>query len=202
MSRRSILRVVLIAAGLLWAATIGAAYRAVRLFETTPGAPARAPEWWPSASAISRGSAEWTLVMLVHPHCSCSRASVQELQAIVEKSPVLRPYILVYRPSDFRKGWERTEVTAAASRIRRARVTIDVDGREARLFGGFTSGQTLVYDRNGKLRFSGGITSLRGHAGINRGRTDVIQIVRSGVGAGAHPVFGCAIATATEKEQR
>ncbi|HEX6179379.1 MAG TPA: hypothetical protein VF057_13535 [Thermoanaerobaculia bacterium] len=202
MNRRYLLRASLVAAAVVWAATIGAAYRAVRLFETTPGAPARAPQWWPETSSLARGNQDWTMVMLIHPHCSCSRASVQELQAIVDKSPGLRPHVLVFRPSDFRKGWEQTEVVKAASRMRQARVKIDVDGREASLFGGFTSGQTLLYDRNGKLRFAGGITSLRGHAGINSGRVDVIEIVRSGLGNGAHPVFGCAIASATEKEQR
>jgi hypothetical protein len=131
--------------------------------------------------------------MLVHPHCSCSRASVQELQAILEKSPSVQPYVLVYRPGDFKPGWERGAVLDAASRLRRAHVLIDENGREAKRFGGFTSGQTLLYDPQGRLRFSGGITSLRGHAGINSGRVDVINIVSSGTGKGNHPVFGCAI---------
>jgi hypothetical protein len=154
---------------------------------------------WPASSRIALGP-EWTLVMLIHPHCSCSRASVQELQAVIDGAPSVRSTVLVFRPSDFRRGWEKTEVVEAASRLRRTRVVIDEDGREAKLFGGFTSGQTFLYDRNGRLRFSGGITSLRGHAGINRGRTDVIDIVRSRATRASHPVFGCAITSMTEKE--
>lgn len=186
-------------AAILWAVTIGAAFDAIRRFETTPGQAAITGSSWPSASAVPRQSGEWSLVMLVHPHCSCSRASLQELQAILEKSPTVQPYVLVYRPTDFKPGWEQGDVLESASRLRRAKVIIDENGREAKRFGGFTSGQTLLYDRAGKLRFAGGITSLRGHAGINRGRTDVIEIANSQAGTGVHPVFGCAI---NKKEKR
>jgi hypothetical protein len=198
-SKRTLIRATLVGAALIWAATIGAAFDAIRRFETTPGQAAVTGPAWPSGSTVPRRSGEWSLVMLVHPHCSCSRASVQELQAVVEKSPSVQPYVLVYRPAEFKEGWERGAVVDAASRVRRARVMLDVDGAEAKRFGGFTSGQTLLYDDEGRLRFSGGITSLRGHAGINSGRVDVIKIATSGTGSGIHPVFGCAI---DKKEKR
>ena len=191
-------RIALITAALVWVATIAAAYQALRRFESTPGRAAIAPVTWPSSSRIARAS-DWTLVMLIHPHCSCSRASVRELQAVIESAPSIRSTVLVYRPTGFARGWERTEVFDAATHLRRTRVILDDDGREAKLFGGFTSGQTFLYDRDGRLRFAGGITLLRGHAGINRGRTDVIDIVGSRAARATHPVFGCAIATQTEK---
>lgn len=187
------IRAAILLAALVWAATIGAAFNAIRRFETTPGQAADAGTVWPAGSSVPRQPGEWSLVMLVHPHCSCSRASVQELQAILEKSPSVQPYVLVYRPADFKPGWERGAVLDAATRLRRAHVLIDENGREAKRFGGFTSGQTLLYDPQGRLRFSGGITSLRGHAGINSGRVDVIRIATTGDGSGVHPVFGCAI---------
>jgi hypothetical protein len=201
MSRRAIITTVLLAAALIWVATVGAAYQALRRFEATPGRAASAQAMWPSASRVARAP-EWTLVMLIHPHCSCSRASVEELQALIESAPSLRSTVLVYRPGEFPRGWEKTDVYDAATRLRRTRVLIDEDGREARLFGGYTSGQTFLYDRNGRLRFAGGITSLRGHAGINRGRTGIVDIVSSRPARGTHPVFGCAITTGNGKEQR
>ena len=140
------------------------------------------------------------LVMLVHPHCSCSRASVQELAEIVEKAPRdVETTVLVYRPREMPAGWELTNVYDAATRLRRARVQLDVDGAEAARFGGFTSGQTFLYDGDGRLRFAGGVTSLRGHAGLNRGRADVIRIANDRAGNGSHPVFGCAITTRTKR---
>jgi len=201
MSRRSTILAALFAAALIWIATVAAAFQAIRRFETTPGRAAVAPPTWPASSRVQRAS-DWTLVMLIHPHCSCSRASVQELEAVIESAPTLRPTVLVYRPSDFPRGWEQTEVVKAASHLQRTRVLIDDDGAEARLFGGFTSGQTFLYDRNGRLRFSGGITSLRGHAGLNRGRAGVIDIIRSRPARATHPVFGCAITSTTVKETK
>jgi hypothetical protein len=196
MSRRVLLTATLLVAGALWAATVAAAYRAIHRFETTPGQAAIAGRSWPAAAHLARKPGAWSLVMLVHPHCSCSRASLSELAAIVEKAPRdLQTSVLVYRPHDAAPGWEDTDVYASARRLRNARVVLDDDGAEAAAFGGYTSGQTFLYDGDGRLRFAGGITSLRGHAGINRGRTDVLRIATKHSGKGSHPVLGCAIST-------
>ena len=193
-ARRIAVAAALILAALLWTTTIGAMVHAIRRFESTPGRAAEARDSWPAASRIPRAPGEWRLVMLIHPHCSCSRASITELERIIEHSPPsLRTYIVVYRPSDFAKGWEKTDVFTSASRLPRTRIVLDQDGHEARLFRGFTSGQTYLYDGDGKLRFSGGITLLRGHAGFNSGSAEVIEIAKSKSGSGTHPVFGCAI---------
>jgi len=202
MKRRALITGSLIVAGLIWAATVGAMYHAVRRFETTPGRGAASRVLWPASSRIVRDHDRWTLVMLIHPHCSCTRASLQELERIIEMSGTsLQTYVLVYRPADFQAGWEKTETFEAAKRLQRAHIIVDPDGAEARLFGGFTSGQTFLYDREGALRFSGGVTSLRGHAGVNRGSMDVVDIVHAKARQCTHPVFGCAIVT-TESEQR
>ena len=199
MKRRWIIGALSIAA-LVWAGTVAAAYQAIRRFESTPGLAAIAPPSWPVRSAVRRAEGAWTLVMLVHPHCSCSRASVKELEAVLEKAPPsVRSFVLVYRPREFPAGWDRTDVYDAATRLRRAHVLIDEDGREAALFGGFTSGQTFLYDGDGQLRFEGGITLLRGHAGLNSGRAGIIRIANTQSGKGTHPVFGCAISTKPAK---
>ena len=193
MRRRSI-TIALALAAVLWCATVGIAYQKVRLFETTPGRAADSTGAWPAASRLPRQGGKWTLVMLVHPHCSCSRASVKELEEIVDHAPAsLQTFVVFYRPHDAAPGWERTDVVDAASHLHRARIVIDDDGREARVFGGFTSGQTYLYDADGGLRFAGGITSLRGHAGRNSGSVEVINIASTRAGKGTHPVFGCAI---------
>jgi hypothetical protein len=197
MKKSWIITVVLCAAAIVWASTVVAALEAIRRFESTPGAAADARLAWPS-HRLSHANGAATLVMLIHPHCSCSRASVSELAQIVEKAPhSMQTYVLVYRPSDAKAGWENTDVYRAASGLRRTRVVIDDDGAEAKRFGGFTSGQTFLYDADGHLRFTGGVTSLRGHAGMNRGRADVIRIANSAATNGTHPVFGCAINSRT-----
>ena len=196
MRRRWVVPALLSVAAVVWAATVGAAYRAIRIFESTPGRSAIAPLSWPERSGVRRTAGTWTLVMLVHPHCSCSRASVKELEAVLEKAPRhVQPHVLVYRPREYTPGWERTDVYASAKRLRRTTVLVDEDAREAKLFGGFTSGQTFLYDPEGKLRFEGGITSLRGHEGLNSGRVGIIRIAQTQAGSAIHPVFGCAITT-------
>jgi hypothetical protein len=193
----------LVAAAVIWATTVVAALHAIRQFEVTPGRTADARATWPASNRLVRSRTSPTLVMLIHPRCSCSRASLAELAQIIEKSPAsMQTYVLVYRPRDAKQGWEESDVYRSATALRRTRVVIDVDGAEARRFGGFTSGQTYLYDRDGRLRFTGGITSLRGHTGANRGRADVIQIANSDAISATHPVFGCAIDKGTKGGQR
>jgi hypothetical protein len=70
----------------------------------------------------------------------------------------------------------------------------DVDGTEARRFGALTSGQVVVYDADGRLRFSGGITPARGHAGDNAGRSAIIALLEGASSASVEtPVFGCSL---------
>jgi len=108
-------------------------------------------------------------------------------------------HVLVYRPSEFPAGWERTEVWAAAERIPGVTVRVDVDGAQAALFGAGTSGQVLLYDDGGRLRFSGGITSARGHLGESLGHQLIAAVVdgRDTDGATSR-VFGCALAGAPQ----
>jgi hypothetical protein len=64
-----------------------------------------------------------------------------------------------------------------ASALPNVTVLRDDDGVEAARFGAVTSGQTLLYDANGELIFSGGITGARGHAGDNAGRRALIALL-------------------------
>jgi hypothetical protein len=71
-------------------------------------------------------------------------------------------------------------------------VVIDEGGVEAARFEALTSGQVVLYDGEGRLQFSGGITGARGHLGDNLGLRRVMSLLR-----GAEPdrtdspVFGC-----------
>src|SRR5437773_1160422 len=76
----------------------------------------------------------------------------------------------------------KTDVFTSASHLPRTHIVLDNDGHEASIFHGFTSGQTFLYDGDGRLRFSGGITLLRGHAGFNSGSAEVMQIARTRAG--------------------
>jgi hypothetical protein len=71
-------------------------------------------------------------------------------------------------------------------------VQIDPKGEEAERFHVRTSGETLLYDRDGRLQFSGGITISRGHAGDNPGRISLAALVNGQpANESTTPAFGC-----------
>jgi glyoxylase-like metal-dependent hydrolase (beta-lactamase superfamily II) len=81
-----------------------------------------------------------------------------------------------------------------AIRIPGVLAMFDDRGTETQHFGGHVSGQTMLYSREGRLVFSGGITAGRGHQGNNIGAKAVIRIVRGDLGAPRKtPVFGCSL---------
>jgi len=69
----------------------------------------------------------------------------------------------------------------------------DLTGEHTRSYGVWTSGQIVVYDGDGQLRFCGGITRGRGQLGDNPG---LRQLRAALTGSSSHtegPVFGCPI---------
>jgi hypothetical protein len=78
--------------------------------------------------------------------------------------------------------------------MRNVEILRDDDAVEARRFGVFTSGQSLLYAPDGALLFSGGITASRGHAGDNAGIAAIAALARGrGAATTETPVFGCAL---------
>jgi hypothetical protein len=68
----------------------------------------------------------------------------------------------------------------------------DSGGIEARLFNGATSGQTVLYNNQGQLLFSGGITASRSHFGDNAGQASIVAIVNAEAPEKTETsVFGC-----------
>ena len=150
-------------------------------FDNAPGVGATAPARWPADSTLARTSGQPTLVLLAHPQCSCTRASLDELgEALARARTPPRTYVLFLKPEGFGNGWEQTDSWRAAAAIPGVTPVRDDSGREASRFGAATSGQTLLYDADGTLLFSGGITAARGHAGDNAGRSELVSLLNRG----------------------
>ena len=63
---------------------------------------------------------------------------------------------------------------------------------EIKRFGAVTSGQTILYDADGNVEFSGGITLSRGHEGMSTGRSSIESILDGDEPKTREtPVFGC-----------
>jgi hypothetical protein len=192
--RKSLLVTVLL--GIAWTAGIALGLRILFAYESKPGTIAAVPTEWPSASQIERLTDRPTLIMLAHPCCPCTRASVAELaQLMARVQGKVYVYVLFLMPEPIGADWKNTDLRRSAARIPGVKVLSDIDGIEARRFGAETSGHTLLFDRDGRLLFSGGITESRGHAGENVGERAIEALVNNqSPTRTATFVFGCALA--------
>jgi len=181
------------AAAVVWLCLAAVGLAVLWQYDNAPGEAANAPTEWPAYSRLTRATNQSTLVMLAHPQCSCTRASLGELAEVLARAEV-RPktYVVFLKPATFGDGWEQTGLWRAATRLPNVTVVRDDDGIEARSFGAATSGQTLLYDRRGALQFSGGITGSRAHEGDNAGRQSLVALLNGGRNARSGTnVFGC-----------
>lgn len=178
-------RRLLIAIGVtIWVVSVGLGIRELHSYSTTPGESGAAPAHWPTASSLPHAEGHPHLVLFAHPECPCTRATLGELAEIASSHSVAISIVLA-GPGD---AWSDATRVLGAQRI------LDPLELEAQRFGARTSGHVVVYDASGELRYAGGITGSRGHAGINAGRLTVERIL-----AGSdereldHAVFGCAL---------
>ncbi len=178
-------------AATVWMLGIGFGVMKVQRFESTPGAVALTPAEWPAGSKIARDPDRMTLVMLIHPQCSCTHASLTELAAVMERARGrVNAWVLFVQPESVPRGATWHE----AAQLSGVHVDLDPHGAEAVRFGALTSGYLVLYDSAGRLRFSGGITGARGHAGDNMGRHELLTMLDATTpGTQRHTVFGCAL---------
>jgi hypothetical protein len=151
------------------------------------------PSVFPLESQIEHHDTRATLIFFAHPKCPCTRASIRELSRLMtDVNGNLQAYIVFNKPKDESEEWTATDLRTSAEAIPNVRVLIDEDGRETKIFNAQTSGLTLLYDRNGNLRFDGGITASRGHEGDNAGSRAIFEIITEDAFKTAETaVFGC-----------
>jgi hypothetical protein len=186
-------RAILFLSAISWLSLVAVGLWLLWGYENTPGVAAESPRQWPADSRIQPAQDHATLVMLAHPHCPCTRASIGELASIMAHSQGrLSAYVLFIKPKGFSDDWEETDLWQTASNIPGVKVIPDSDGSEARLFHAATSGQTVLYDLHGSLLFSGGITGSRGHFGDNAGQASIVSLVNAELPNRTETsVFGC-----------
>jgi hypothetical protein len=106
--------------------------------------------------------------------------------------------VIFYRPEGSNESWAQTDLWRAAQAIPGVKVYSDEAAIEAGKFHATTSGQVVLYDADGHLMFSGGITASRGHAGDNNGCSALIDLLHQRtVTQRTTPVFGCSLQAAT-----
>jgi hypothetical protein len=181
----------------IWLLAVGAGMCVLLDHATRPGRAGTASRRWPGA--VDRVPGRAMLVMAVHPHCPCSRASIRELELIMcACQGRLDARLLFVAPAGLGADWMHTDLWDAARAIPGVEVMGDLGGGKARLFGVLTSGHVLLYGGSGALLFSGGITPARGHSGDNTGRDTIVSLLTDGIapapgraGVCETLVFGC-----------
>lgn len=181
--------------GACWLTATGFGLVSLMSYDNRPGLAAVAPAAWPADSRISRDSERATLVMLAHPRCDCTSASLGELAELLARAETRpRAFVVFIKPESVTGDWEQTALWRAAARIPDVTVLRDDGGHEARRFGTVTSGQILLYDVHGQLAFSGGTTGARGKPGDNAGRATLLALLNGQrANRTTTPVYGCAL---------
>lgn len=188
----------------VWATAITCCFFVLWAYKAKPGATGEVATTWPHGVDLRPNAALPTLVLVAHPHCPCTQASVAELARLMTHiEGRVRAYALFIRPAGVDKDWEAAKLFDAAARIPGVSAVWDRLGASAERFGAMTSGHVLLYSAKGKLLFSGGITPSRGHEGETLAAESIIAAV-SGEAAktSAAKVFGCALFETEDHPQK
>lgn len=178
-----------------WLCAVFAGTTVLMRYKNAPGAQVEPPARWPAESTVARVPGHAMLVLVAHPHCPCTRASLTELDRLLLRAGGrLQAVVLFVKPRGAPDGWENTGLWRRVEQMPAARPLLDVEGVEAHRFRALTSGQTLVYGEEGNLLFSGGITAARGHEGDSAGRGLILAALEgTRLEHPRAPVFGCAL---------
>ncbi|HEX3728207.1 MAG TPA: hypothetical protein VHV47_00250 [Opitutaceae bacterium] len=180
---------------ILWVGTLLTAFGALARYGSQPGLAASPVH--PSDPAAWLGGYRQPghplLVMVVHPRCPCTDASLDEMGELLSRTAGACDAVLVrYQAA----GWPappKTQILAG----RPVPVLSDPDGRLAARLGAETSGHCLFIDAQGVVRFEGGLTPSRGHRGDAPGQDAILALVRGDrAEVSSAPVFGCSLANA------
>ena len=179
----------------VWTVVVAIGFGLLLRHQGTAGEALEPPADFPASAAHLRSAKPYTLLLFAHPQCPCTRASLQELSRLIAHVPEAANVQVIFpRLSEVGTTWDEAPVVQFAGNVHGAQTSWDDNGRLARIFGARTSGHTLLYDVQGRLLFSGGLTSLRAHEGASTGNQAVLAHLRGESTAPASaPVFGCSL---------
>lgn len=185
----------------VWAGAIVAGFWSLEQYKSIGGrAEATIVEPYPRAAAdAAHAATSQRIVMYVHPHCPCTRASFQELTKIIRAGGErLAAEVVVVVEPGMHADWKDGAIVRAARDLPGVALRFDETGAEAQKFGAYTSGHTMLFAADGAPLFRGGITRSRGHEGENPGSrtiklllTDSLLVSMAKSQSMHAPVFGC-----------
>lgn len=173
--------------GVVWLGAVAWGIHATMSYESTPGKTATTPR-----VQLASHESKWSIVMVAHPMCPCTAASLKALKAVVAEHRDAVECKVVFvggRPESVSQNMQLADQIGTAS------IEWVSEEEAAESYGAFTSGQTFVYGPEGDIAFSGGITPGRG---VDQPQF-AVKLFRSlfaGKAAGSSvPVYGCGLQT-------
>lgn len=161
-----------------WLGLVVAGFWKLTEYQLQGGAVAVVPAVWPENSALLHSRHRWSLLFFAHPQCPCTRASLSELARLMARvSHSTDAHVVFNWPEGMSRQWLEDDLFAVAQHINGVSVWIDSQGHLTHQFGALTSGHVLLFDRQGALRFSGGLTPSRGHEGNSLGKIAIHQLI-------------------------
>lgn len=185
--------VILTALLIAWGSTIAWGMTWFQNYESTPGPATLTSGEWPADSGIRFIPGRINIVMLAHPRCPCTRASIDELKALLDRCPdQATAHILFWTPRDAGPDWTQTDLWTRARSMANVQAHVDEMGVEARRFGAATSGHVLIFKGDGTRIYSGGLTTARGQSADGQTAAVICGLIDNSLPAPAElPVFGC-----------
>ncbi|MDG3005464.1 hypothetical protein [Paludisphaera mucosa] len=190
-------------AAVSWGVAVASGFGLLCRYESAPGSAGPPPDAWPAGNGLARDGSRPNVLMFAHPRCPCTMASLIELERLADGCKGAASIrVLFFRPEGAAEGWARSAAWSKAESMPGVTVQLDPGGAEARRFGAATSGHVLVFDVNGRLAFSGGITRGRGVEGPNDWSAGAAE---AAIGVGARrracAVFGCPLGDRRRTEE-
>lgn len=182
----------LIALVTIWAIFIGIGFVSMADYSSRPGSPANITVEFPENLPSNEKNNLPKIFVFFHPKCPCSSATISELEHLIADTQNLAvTTVFFYKPVNESDEWVKTNLWETAKQIPTVEIEI-MNEDEMSKFGVITSGQTIVYDSQDNLIFSGGITVGRGHEGESLGRKSIENYLKTGeIETDKTAVFGC-----------
>jgi hypothetical protein len=176
-----------------WVALLAVGWKNLLQHAFTAGDAGHVTNQWPAASNLTLDLQRPTLLLFAHRNCPCTRQTLDALEQILTQVPVqVCVEIVLLTPEEAADDRIGEGLESRARSLPGAEVVLDPEGVEARCFGVRTSGHVVLFDKDGHLLYSGGITDGRGHAGENIGRQTVMAwLIGEAVQRRTAPVYGC-----------
>jgi hypothetical protein len=135
-----------------------------------------------------------SVITVFHPRCPCSQAAVEELDHLAAEAPTVHLTVIFTFPRDGGPAWLDTSLVRSAKAIPRCHIIMDPDGKLGAALGAKQSGHTLVVDSDGRIAFTGGLTTGRVHSSGSPAATAALDLVdHLALAQLTSPVFGCTV---------